>query len=234
MSKHVPRIYIKNLNPSIENEIPIFHVKHLISVLRNKHGDILYVFSESVGEWKAELVIKQKNTQIYAKCVEKIRESRIKKKLCLAFGVIKHDNLMWMIEKAVELGVTDLYPLMTDYTNIRTIKLDKILKNIVCATEQSGRISLPGMHDSMNFSDFMEKMNGEVLWFSAVERADNNKKLDLGGDIGFIIGPEGGFSDREKILLAEKTCVISLSHNILRAETAAISCLSIANYLGEA
>lgn len=228
MAKHIPRIYIQDLNPEIYNVIPVLHVRHLLSVLRMKHKDTLFVFSEQNGEWEAELIWEQK--QVYARCLKKLRDTPVEQKLCLAFGVIKHDNLMWMVEKSVELGATDLYPMITDYTNISSLKLDRLKRNIIAATEQSERISPPIVHPIVKLKDFDY---GNIDWYTALERTH---KTDIAimrrkKDIGFIVGPEGGFSEREKQLLKENTHIISLADNILKAETAAISCLAIANFI---
>lgn len=233
MSKHIPRIYISNLNPNIDNEIPMFHVEHLLKVFRMRHGSILYVFSEDMGEWEAELIVDGKQSkELYARCVKQVREPFSEPKICLAFGLIKPERLTYMLEKAVELGVTDLYPIVTDYTNRHSVKLDKISKHLIFATEQSERMSLPRVHNITKFREFLNQMDDDTSWYSAIERSDKQSiNLDIEKNIGFIVGPEGGFSDDEKRLLYEKTKVICLSNNILRAETAAIACLAITRFL---
>ncbi len=233
MTRHVSRIYIDKINPNIDNEIPMFHVEHLLKVLRRKHGDTLYIFSKEDGEWEAKLIISgKKNNELYAKCIRQIRLPFMENKICLAFGIIKQERLAHMLEKITELGVSDLYPIITDYTNIHSVKFEKLSKHLILATEQSGRMSIPKMHNIMKFKDFISQISNNISWYSAIERKEKQKlNLEVNQNIGFIVGSEGGFSDNEKRFLSQKTKVISLSNNILRTETAAIACLAITSFL---
>ena len=187
---------------------------------------------ENNGEWIC-LISKIKKQNIYANKIKLIRKFKNESKLALAFCLIKQDNSKLVIEKSTELGATDFYPIISQYTNssVNISKLEMIAKG---AAEQSERLDIPKIHDIMQFEEFINNFPDDILWISAIERLNNDIKsltdLDLKDkNCGFIIGPEGGFSENEKKLLLKKTKAVTISKNILRAETATISCLSVYN-----
>ncbi|MDR0553101.1 MAG: 16S rRNA (uracil(1498)-N(3))-methyltransferase [Holosporales bacterium] len=219
---------MSNLDPTAFNKIPNHHNIHLASVLRMNVNDSLVVFNESCGEWLASIVSIDKKG-IYVRCLENIRPAfEDEHKLRIAFGMIKHDNMKWMIEKITELGVTEIFPLITEYSNIKDMNCEKYNKIIIAAVEQSERISVPALHNPMSFNSFLNE-HGEDGWCAALERTNSVYDRDAVANSGFIIGPEGGFSkeETEKLLTNPTITPISLSQNILRTETAAIACASI-------
>ncbi len=226
MSKHIPRIYIEHITVEQHTEVPAFHINHLLHVLRIKIGDPIIVFNQRVGEWSAT-VVKTGNNKVTIKCLKQLRCFTNSHKICLAFGIIKPDRLSWMLEKSVELGATDLFPLLTEYTNFRTINQTRYVKTIISAVEQSHRLDIPTLHPILTFDHFINTLDHSINWHVAIERLDHPTSHIKTGDCGFIIGPEGGFSDREKKLLSTKIQPINLSKNILRTETAAVACLAI-------
>jgi 16S rRNA (uracil1498-N3)-methyltransferase len=146
------------------------------------------------------------------------RFSKVSKAM-IAFGVIKPENQRFLIEKSVELGSTDFFPLITDYSN-NSLRPDKMQCYIKNASEQSGRIDLARLHETRKLSEFLDSLDASHNWFSCIERSEESEPLSsksLHGDCGFIIGPEGGFSPLEKSTLALRTSCVSLSKNILRS-----------------
>ena len=229
MARHIPRLHCPNLSESFEIEGS--QAIHLVSVLRLKENDEFFAFNQNDGEWLF-VISKIKKQIITVNRVKLIREFQQGPKLALAFCLIKQDNSKLIIEKSTELGVTDFYPLVSQYSNssVNVSKFEAIARG---AAEQSERLDIPVIHDIMQLDDFINNLPDDVLWISAVERQGTIKSLidmDLQNkNCGFIIGPEGGFSEDEKKLLLEKTRSVTISKNILRAETAAISCLSVYN-----
>ena len=231
MSKHIPRIYCPDLTEEYF-DIPQFQLTHLFSVFRLKQGDKFIAFNKQSGEW--DCVISELNKK---KAIGK-REKFIRHfdiiipKLALAFCLIKKDNLRFIIEKGTELGVSDFYPLISDYSN-NIFDQEKLLYTAISATEQSERLDIPQIHKTQYINSFLENLPNQFYWFSAIERQNNITSLDKANikdrNCGFIIGPEGGFSDNEKKLLTKNTIPICLSNNILRAETAALTCLAVFN-----
>ena len=136
-----------------------------------------------------------------------------------------------VIEKCTELGVTDYYILRSEYTNARN-DIEKLQRIAISASEQSERLDVPAIHEEQRLNEFITNLPDEYMWFSAIERDDEAISiLDISPEnqnIGFIVGPEGGFSGAEKLLLQRYTTPIRLSHNILKTETSAMICCAIA------
>lgn len=226
--RHVPRVYIENFECD-EFEVSCFQSFHLVSVLRKKVGDVFLGFNAKQGEFEC-LIEEVSREKIVAKKLVFKRHFEPKAALGLAFCLLHHDDSRILVEKATELGVTDIYPLLSDHS-VKTMKKEKLEKTIIGAVEQSERLDVPVLHRVSVFSEFVEHWNQETLLISAIERekAVENilaiKMKDI--DCCFVIGPAGGFSEKEKAILIEQTRPVFLSKNILRAETAAIACLSI-------
>lgn len=231
MSKHIPRIYCSNLDEEYF-DIPQFQIIHLTSVLRLKIGDNFIAFNERSGEWYCKIseLNKRKVIGRREKLLRSFNESKLK--LALAFCIIKKDNLRFIIEKGAELGVNDFYPLSSKYSS-NIFDNEKLNYTAILATEQSERLDIPEIHKIQNIDIFLKNLPNEFKWFSAIERQNNLVSLDdaniKGVNSGFIIGPEGGFSNDEKELLMRNTMPVCLSNNILRAETAALTCLAVFN-----
>ena len=141
-----------------------------------------------------------------------------------------------MIQKATELGVTKLIPLIFERTVVRKINKERLSKIVIEAGEQSNRINIPEIESLIKFEKFLieykEKIN---LIFTDLN--SNQKKLDLSQflkkPLCIIVGPEGDFSEseRQKILKFNGVQCLKLSDNILRSETAVISALSVINFV---
>ena len=203
-------------------------------VMRIKVNETFSLFN-SGGEWEAK--IKEITKGIVEFIVTKqLRHKENSKEIWLAFSPIKSNYFHFMIQKATELGVTKFLPIIFDRTIVRKINKDRLEKIIIEATEQSNRISVPLIEKPQNLKKFLSESKNKInLIFTDLN--SQNKKLDLKrlskNPICLIIGPEGDFSEseREEILSFEGVKPLKINENILRAETAAISTLSIINYL---
>lgn len=195
---------------------------YLAKVLRFKDGDIFHAFNAEYGEWQIQ----------YGKagciCLKQIRIPAKSETLWLAFAPIKHDALSFLIEKATELGVTNLQPLITDHTNSQRINMERLEKQVIEASQQCERLDIPIINPPIVLNKFLVNLPESINWYVAMERSE--ARLYISKSCGFIIGPEGGWSESEKLLLAQKAAPISLGNNILRAETAALACLSLTLY----
>ncbi|MBR1944239.1 MAG: 16S rRNA (uracil(1498)-N(3))-methyltransferase [Alphaproteobacteria bacterium] len=234
MARHIPRIYYDNCNIN-NNELilPERWNNHLIKVFRIKIDDKVIIYNKQYGEWLCNITSINNNT-IIVKPNRLLRKHTRINTIILAFCLIKFDNIKLIIEKCTELGITDFYPLISDYTQYNNININKLNMIAIQASEQSERLDVSNIHSISNIIEFINDLPNKITWYSAIERISNNSNRDISNNnIGFIIGPEGGFSNREKELLITKTKPINLSSNILRAETACISCASIASYLNK-
>jgi 16S rRNA (uracil1498-N3)-methyltransferase len=226
MAKHISRIFVPDSLSASTFPVSGADFFHLKTVLRVRIGDPVLAFNESSGEWLCKIVNITKNEIVLKKQNLTRSGEPVSKGLMLAFGVIKPTNLCVLIEKSVELGVTDFFPLITEYTNY-SVKEDKIRNCIKLAVEQCNRINLPMLHNTRSLREFSETIKKET-WFSCIERrkAQPLCKYNLIDDCGFLIGPEGGFSELEKDQLGDLTTCVTISNNILRTETAAIFCVA--------
>ena len=203
-------------------------------VMRIKVNETLSLFNSS-GEWEAK--VKEITKGIVEFIVTKqLKHKENSKEIWLAFSPIKSNYFNFMIQKATELGVTKFLPIIFDRTIVRKINKERLQKIIIEAAEQSNRINVPSIEDPQNLKNFLIKNKNKTdLIFTDLNT--QNKKLDVKKlskkPICLIIGPEGDFSEteREKILSFDEVRQLKINNNILRAETAAISAISIINYL---
>ena len=133
-----------------------------------------------------------------------------------------------LLEKITEIGVTEIIPIISQYTQQRKFNKEKAEQILIGASEQSGRLDVPKLHEVQVLEDFLNKYSYECKLIVADEdiKADKNNILSIqhSHKYAFLVGPEGGFSAVERELFKKYDFVesISLGKNILRSETAAI------------
>ena len=222
------RFYIKDFSV-LDSTIHDEELCHQLSkVLRYKTGDIIYVFNEDVGEWQVSIKDMKKGRVVF----EKIQQVKIeppkdayRPRKILFMSVIKNSNFDLVVEKAVELGITEVIPVITERTvktNLNTERLRKIIKE---ATEQCGRIDLMKvagdilvLHDAIA----QAKLYADQVFFGHINDASMNRP-ESSKSCALFVGPEGGWSDKEvQLFINENALPISLGQYVLRAETAAI------------
>ena len=203
-------------------------------VMRVKKNETFSLFNGS-GEWEAK--IKEISKGIVGFIITKqLRQKENSKEIWLAFSPIKSNYFNFMIQKATELGVTKFLPIVFDRTVVRKINKERLQKIIIESAEQSNRINVPLMEQPQNLKKFLNENKNKIdLIFTDLN--SQNKKLDTKElskkPLCLIIGPEGDFSEseREEILAFRGVKPFKINENILRSETAAISAISIINYL---
>ena len=148
--------------------------------------------------------------------------------------------MRWLLEKSTELGVQNLYPMITDRVNVRSFNYEKSKSRLKEASEVSGRLELPRLHEVKNFKEILLKFKNKSdnIIFCNEERSDIHLskyfKKNFSKNISFIIGPEGGFSDDEikKVYANPIINRVKIHDRVLRSETAAVFVMSIyKNYL---
>ena len=202
--------------------------------MRIKVNETFSLFN-SGGEWEAK--VKEITKGIVEFIVTKqLRHKENSKEIWLAFSPIKSNYFNFMIQKATELGVTKFFPIIFDRTVVRKINKDRLQKIIVEASEQSNRINVPLIEKPQNLKKFLSE-NKDKIDLIFTDLNSENEKFDTkkltNKPICLIIGPEGDFSEseREEVLSFDGVKPIKINENILRSETAAISTISIINYL---
>lgn len=221
-----PRLFVPdNLTSMGDIQLTKDHCHYLLTVMRKNEGDIIRLFNGIDGEFSGEIKLLSKKSAllINLKLIKEQPENIVN--IHLYFAPIKKDRMAFLIEKSVELGVTHIHPIITDRTQNRKINIDKIKKQMIEASEQCERMTIPKIFNptSMGTSDFI------ATSYAAIER-DNVPTFtpNTTENIGIIIGPEGGWSDSEKELIYNNKNVrpTSLGNSILRAETACLFMLS--------
>ena len=203
-------------------------------VMRIKVNEVFSLFNNN-GEWEAKILDISKSI-VKFNITKKLRQKESTNELWLAFSPIKSNYFNFMIQKATELGVTKFLPIIFDRTIVRKINKDRLQKIIIEASEQSNRINVPLIEKPQNLKKFLIG-NKDKIDLIFTDLNTQNKKLDVKKlskkPVCLVIGPEGDFSEteREEILSFDGVIPIKINENILRAETAAISAISIINYL---
>ena len=226
-----PRLFI-NFPFSIGAEIPLCkeHAHYVHNVMRLKEGDEITVFNGEDGEYSAKIKSCSKKSVI-VELVTKLREQETLPDLTLFFAPIKGHRNDNIIEKATELGIANLRPILTERTIVRKINTDKYLLTAIEAAEQCERLNIPKIAELNYLASAIEGFDGKVLF---ADEAGGGKTIananpEKDERIALLVGPEGGFSDKEREFLLSHTNVIpiALGKRILRADTAAIAGLTL-------
>jgi len=235
MSSTIRLYFPDKIQSDLSSHLSKEQTHYLKDVMRLKIGDKLSIFN-TLGEWKAVVEsYEKKGAKI--KIIEKVRDKDNEKNIWLAFSPIKQNSLNFVIQKGTELGVQKFIPILSERTVVREINAERIKKIIIESSEQSNRISIPEINKLESLKNFLSQFpkNG-CLFFCDINSNQNNlknileKKFD--GPICILIGPEGDFSENERRMIIDlnQTHSFSLAKNILKAETAALSAISIVNY----
>lgn len=228
--KKLPRLFVDvDLKESGQVQLGKEQMHYLCNVMRREVGDSARIFNGRDGEWLAEIIDVQKKCALL-KCVEcQQPQPKDIDEVHLFFAPIKKQRMEWLIEKAVELGATHLHPVLTQNTEVRKFKDERIAHQILEACEQCERLDLPTFSKAASLYDAVAHWDTAFLIEAAVER-ENLPMVAKGvdGSRAFLIGPEGGFTAEEVTWLLEHKNIkgVSLGARILRAETAGIFVLS--------
>ena len=218
----------------LDAELPLSNSQchYLLRVMRFSPGIKILIFNGLDGEWLATISEKEKKT-FFVIPKEQVQKQRRNNGPILLFSLIKNDRVGFLIEKACELGVSELYPVWTRYTQRRKINVERFYKRSIEAAEQSGRLTVPRVHNARPLESLLESWpsNRNLLFCDescevSVKDVLTKTKKD---SWAILIGPEGGFSveERKNIQSYPYTVPVSLGTRILRSETAAIVALSI-------
>jgi 16S rRNA (uracil1498-N3)-methyltransferase len=223
----LPRVYITyriEKNQSLTLGDDLFH--YCKSVLRMKLSEEFRIFNETDGEFKVKITaINKRDLKIIVGNQLRIPEPLLP--LILAVCIIKPDRFIEAIKGAMQLGVTEIMPIISERTQAKSINYERINKCIIEATEQSERLIPAILHKPISLSGFCDLENIEQIIFANEEenkvKINNIKKF--ANNIAVLVGPEGGFSKEEKAKLIENKKVISISlgNTVLRSEIAAVA-----------
>jgi 16S rRNA (uracil1498-N3)-methyltransferase len=201
---------------------------YLGNVLRMKEGDELLLFDGVSGEWLARVAEVGKRRMALG-VVRQTRTQEAVPDLTLAFAPIKKGRIEFLIEKAVELGVSHLQPVITRRTIVDKLNLDRMRSHIVEAAEQCGRTALATISEPLKLDQFLcDRDPARPLYFADETGGAPASSAYAPGAATILVGPEGGFlpEEAEAIRAAPAASAISLGPRILRAETAALAAVT--------
>ena len=227
--KSLPRLFVREpLGEGARVELVGGQANYIGNVMRLGEGAELLVFDGSSGEWLARIV--ETGRKRMALAVERrTREPEAIPDVWLAFAPVKRSQTDWLVEKATELGVAKLIPVMTQRTIAERVKLDRLEAIAIEAAEQCGRTRLPTIEAPVALQKWLDTSGtGRALYFADEGGGQPAGTAFKPGSATILTGPEGGFTDEERasIRAAENAVPVSLGPRILRAETAALAALS--------
>ncbi|HEX3665039.1 MAG TPA: 16S rRNA (uracil(1498)-N(3))-methyltransferase [Rhizomicrobium sp.] len=205
---------------------------YLLHVMRARIGDRINLFNGSDGEWLARVAEVSRRECIVA-CEAKIAEQGSDDDLWLVFAPIKKTPADYLAQKATELGVSALLPVITRRTMVHRVNTDRIRANAIEAAEQSGRTTVPEIREPLELLRLLAEWPHERKLLFCDEAGGPPICEVLASQPAcawaVIIGPEGGFdsAEREMIRALPATVPASLGRRILRADTAALAALAI-------
>ena len=222
--------YDKSLSINFSSKLDKSQSHYIYKVMRVGIGQTFSLFNKN-GEWEAKIE-NYKDQAVDFLVIKKIRSNENNKEIWLAFSPIKLNYLNLMIQKATELGVTKLIPILTERTIVRKINLARINKIVIEAAEQSNRLDIPKIEKLTKLKNFLNENKNTNIIFGDLNT--NNVKFDFKDEkpVCVLIGPEGDFTEDERgmILNQKNITPIKINENILRSETAAISMLSLISF----
>lgn len=230
----LPRLYVgADLAKEAHVRLSPEQVHYLHNVLRRERGAQVRLFNGRDGEWLGTLTTLDKKSGV-ATMSRQLRVQPAKPvRIHLLFAPIKKTPMEFLVEKAVELGATDLHPVITARTENRHMKEDRLRIQIFEAAEQCERLMIPALHTPAPLAQKLVAWDKAIPILACLERSENapyiSEIMPKGESFGILIGPEGGFdpAEREKLTGLAFIRPVSLGESVLRAETAALKALSL-------
>lgn len=224
-------------NPNLDETTETFSFdkeesKHVIKVLRKKDTDILFVTNGLGYLFETEITLAS-DSKCTVKVISFEKKPAPKFHLHLAVAPTKmNDRYEWFLEKATEIGISEITPIICDRSERKVINNDRFDKIILTAMKQSNELYLPKLNEAITFKEFLKRENDGLQLIAHCEETDKKtlkSVLTPNESVTLLIGPEGDFSEKEIALAIGKHFIpVSLGNTRLRTETAAIvACHSI-------
>ena len=225
-----PKNIIENTTGLLSKE----HTHYVINVMRLKRGSNLNFFNKD-GEWLSEIVFLDRD-RVEVKFLNKIKKSTNISNIELAICLVKKSPMETILQKATELGVSKIIPIISERTEVKELNFERANKIVVEATEQSNQLIPPQISKVTKLKDYLKDLDSSSkLLFADVNSKDSltAEVLKEAKSLSVLIGPEGDFSPSERELILGNPSVVSftISRNILRSDTAVISAISLVNFI---
>jgi 16S rRNA (uracil1498-N3)-methyltransferase len=235
------RLFVRNpLEAGAEIEAERDQANYLLNVLRLRPADSILLFNGRDGEWRAHIA-GQARRGCRLVVDEQVRPQTGPPDLHYLFAPLKHARLDYMVQKAVEMGAGRLRPVITRHTQASRVNLDRMEANAIEAAEQCGILTLPAIDPPQKLEAVLADWDpARPLIFADESAPVTSPSAALArlprGPAAVLIGPEGGFAaeEREDLLSRPYVTALSLGPRILRADTAAIAALALAqSFIGD-
>jgi 16S rRNA (uracil1498-N3)-methyltransferase len=243
-----PRLYVEDrLKAGTAIELDRDAANYMRNVLRLKSGDTVLLFNGRDGEWRSEVETSGKRA-VTANALEQTRPQPAPLDLHYLFAPLKHARLDYMVQKAVELGVSKLQPVLTRHTQVSRVNLERMRANTIEAAQQCGVLVLPEVAKPADLKPLIGRLGAERLLIfcdetaevadpvAALMQARRTPSALVPSDaapaampLAVLIGPEGGFApdEREALVKLPNVVRLALGPRILRADTAAVAALTL-------
>src|SRR2546421_12132834 len=204
-----PRLYVDApLHAGASVELDTVQTNHLVNVLRLKAGESVLAFNGRAGEWKATLASGPKR-RFSLTIGPRTRPQSSPPDLHYLFAPLKHARLDYLVQKAVEMGVSRLQPVITRHVQVARVNLDRMRANAIEAAEQCGILTLPEICAPLPFDRMLqERDSSRLLVFCDEDASVENPVAALAAargergpgtfPVAVLIGPEGGFAEEER------------------------------------
>jgi len=225
-------------NPSLDNSFKQFFFspeesKHIIKVLRKHEGDILRITNGKGHLFEAK-ILEANAKKCKAQIVSKEKTIPRLHSLHIAIAPTKmNDRFEWFLEKATEIGINEITPILCEHSERKVIKPERLEKVLQSAMKQSLQTYLPKLNPLTPLTDFLNSVEGELKFIAHCregEKVELKRRVQADKDVVVLIGPEGDFS-KDEVDLAEQRGFwpVSLGRNRLRTETAGlVTCSTVA------
>lgn len=227
-----PRLFVESvLHGGATVELPPPAAHYLAQVMRRGPGDPVRLFDDRTGEWLARIVESGRKRVIVA-VEDRLSEREAVPDLWLCAAPIRKGRVDWVAEKACELGVARLIPVLTSRAVVDKVNAERLRAHMIEAAEQCERTALPELAEMRRLDDLLKVWPADRALVFADEEGGApfvEAVLASGARAAILIGPEGGFdpAERERILAMPQTVRVSLGPRVLRADTAAVAAVSL-------
>ncbi len=208
--------------------------RHLVKSLRIDINETVFITDGKGNKYEAKLAEKERNKS-KLEIINKFTYSGKKSDLSIAISPTKKSNRFeWFLEKVTEIGISNIYPVVCDHSEKKSLNIDRAKKILISSMKQSLQTYLPEIHEPTDFNSFIANPFENSLNLIATNKTDFNSKpfAEFAGRTNtlIMIGPEGGFSNDELIIAKNaKFTAVSLGDNRLRTETAGVACAMLHN-----
>ena len=230
-----PRLFIDAaLAAGVTVELDRNQSNYLGNVLRLAAGETILAFNGRDGEWRAAIAGRKRPDSLTIQSQSRPQDRL--PDLAYVFAPLKHARLDYMVQKAVEMGASQLQPVLTRFTQVSRVNSERMRANAIEAAEQCGILSVAGIAEPMPLERYLGQREARRLLVFCDEAADVADPLqalrterETANGIDVLIGPEGGFAEEERAMLLRqpRTLRLSLGPRVLRADTAGVAALAL-------